>query len=68
MLIKLQSIPVSRDARTYATDVLKNLRGKLLTTTNINALHKELTAINDLKLGDELEVTFEISISKKKKR
>jgi len=64
----MRSIPVSKDARTYANDVLKNLRGNLFTTTNINTLKKELESINDLKLGDELEVTFEISITKKKKR
>jgi hypothetical protein len=68
MIIKMKTIPLSKDSKTYATDVLKNLRVNLFNTSNIQALKKELDMINDLKLGDELEVTFELTVQKKKKR
>ena len=68
MKITLNKIPLTKDSRSYVTNVFKTLRTKLFNTTNINELKKELDQINDMKLGDELEVIVEISVQKKKKR
>lgn len=68
MKITLNKIPLTKDSRSYATNVFKTLRTNLFNTTNINELKKELDQINDMKLGDELEVIVEISVQKKKKR
>jgi len=65
MQIRLKNIPVSKAPKEYARDIVKDFRTQLSAGNNIVALQKELEQLS-LKLGEKLEVVFDITIRKVK--
>ena len=67
MQINVKNIPLSKSPKEYATNIIKAIRTQINAANTSRDLERELNSFNDLKLGDSLDVVFEIKITKKKK-